>query len=142
MAPRATFANQYLKTKIETATPMELIVIMYDGAIKFLKEGLNNFHLHKRASYDENLTKAKRMIKELQFSLDLSVQPVSGQLFSLYDYMMREISDAICNRRECREKVERVLSMMKDLRDTWEKIKVKAPVEKEKMQLESLSITG
>jgi flagellar secretion chaperone FliS len=142
MVPRATFADQYLKTKIETATPMELIIIMYNGAIKFLKEGLNSFDLHKRASYDENLTKAKRMIKELQFSLDLSVQPVAGQLFSLYDYMMREISDAICNRRECREKTERVLSMLKDLRNTWEKIKLKAPVEKEKMQLESLSITG
>lgn len=139
--PNVPVDDRYLRMKIQTAQPMELIIIMYDGAVLFLKRALVNYELHKRHLYDENIQKAKKVIKELQFSLDLSVKPISGQLFSLYDYMLRELSDAICNRKENKVKIKKVLHMLQELRDTWNKIKEKAPVQQEKAKLQKLSIS-
>ena len=139
--PRGPVDDRYLRMKIQTARPMELIIIMYDGGILFLKRALVNYELRKRHLYDENLQKAKKVLKELQLSLDLSVKPISDQLFSLYDYMMRELSDAICNRRENKAKIIKVLGIMQSLRETWAKVQEKAPVEQEKTNLERLSIS-
>ena len=133
--------NNYLRVKIETANPMELILIMYDGAIINLKEALKSYKLKQRKKYDENLTRAKRILKELQLSLNMDAQPISGQLYSLYDYMMREICDAICNRKENKVKIEKVKHMLTELRDAWNQIQKKAPVEKEKRTLERLSLS-
>jgi len=54
--------------------------------------------------------------------------------------MKNLLTDALCNRRESRPKIEKVLAMMQDLRDTWDKIRQKAPVEKDKRSLEPLSM--
>ena len=139
--PRGPVDDRYLRMKIQTAPPMELIIIMYDGAILFLKRALVNYELRKRHLYDENLQKGKKVIKELQLSLDLSVKPISGQLFSLYDYMMRELTDALCNRQENRIKIKKVLEMMQSLRETWCQVKEKAPVEEKKRTLENISLS-
>ncbi|MBN1521333.1 MAG: flagellar export chaperone FliS [Candidatus Aureabacteria bacterium] len=139
--PKIPVDDRYLRMKIQTAKPMELILIMYDGAILYLKKALVNYELHKRALYDENLNKAKNVIKELQLSLNLDIKPISGQLFSLYDYMTRQLSDAICNRRENKAKIQHVIRMLQGLRETWNKIKDKAPVEKEKRALENISLS-
>ena len=133
--------NRYLQTKIQTASPMELIIILYDGAINSVSKGLENYNTRKRKEYDENLTKAKRFIKELQLSLNLDIKPIAVQLFSLYDYMIRELSDAICNRKGSKEKIKRVLRMLKELRETWIKVKEKADLDKEKTSLENLSLS-
>ena len=133
--------DRYLRMKIQTARPMELILIMYDGVILFLKRALVNYELRKRHVYDENLQKAKNVIKELQLSLNLDVKPISYQLFSLYDYMLREIGDARCNRKENKAKLQKVVRMLQDLRATWDKIKDKAEVEKNKKDLSKLSLS-
>ncbi|MCK5708292.1 MAG: flagellar export chaperone FliS [Candidatus Aureabacteria bacterium] len=133
--------DQYLKTKIETASPMQLIIIMYDGAIRFLKNAQVSYELRKRKQYDENLIRTKNILKELQLSLNFDAQPISNQLYSLYDYMLREISDAICNRKENIIKLKKVLHMLSELRSAWEQIIEKAPVEKEKRNLENISLS-
>jgi len=139
--PKIPTDDPYLRTKIQTASPMELILIMYDGAILFLKKAIVNYELHKRPLYNENLNKAKKVIKELQLSLNLDIKPIAGQLFSLYDYMLRQISEAICNRKENKVKIQHVIRLLQELRSTWDKIKEKAPVEKEKRALENISLS-
>jgi flagellar protein FliS len=139
--PRGFVNNNYLKVKIETATPIELVVIAYDGCIQYLKKALDSYELHRRSAYDDGLVRARKFIIQLQVSLDLSVKPLSGQLYGLYDYMKRLLTEALCNRRESKPKIEKVLTMMQELRDTWDKIRQKAPVEKDKRSLEPLSMT-
>jgi len=73
--------NNYLKVKIETATPMELVVIAYDGCIQYLKKALESYELHKRSTYDDSIVRARKFIRQLQISLDLEVKPISGQLY-------------------------------------------------------------
>jgi len=139
--PKVPVDDRYLRMKIQTARPMELILIMYDGVILFLKRALVNYELRKRHVYDENLKKAKNVIKELQLSLNLDIKPISYQLYSLYDYMLREIGDARRNRKENKVKLQKIIHMLQDLRATWDKIKDKAPVEKDKKSLEKLSLS-
>ena len=139
--PKVPVDDRYLRMKIQTAKPMELILIMYDGVILFLKRALVNYELRKRHVFDENLKKSKRVIKELQLSLNMDAKPIAGQLYSLYDYMLREIGDAMCNRKENRAKLQRVIRMLQDLRTTWDKIKNTAPVEKDKRTLEKLTLS-
>ncbi len=133
--------DQYLRMKIQTASPAELIMIMYDGGVRFLNTALENYELHNRNLYDENLIRAKNVIRELQLSLNMEAKPIAGQLFSLYDYMNREISEAICNRQGDRMKIKKVVHMLQELRATWKQIKDKAPVEVEKEQLAKLTLS-
>ncbi len=133
--------NRYLQTKIQTASPMELIIILYDGAINSVGRALENYNNRKRKEYDESIFKAKRFIKELQMSLNLDIKPIALQLYSLYDYMIRELGDAICNRKGSKQRLLRVMKMLRELRETWNKVKDKVVVEKDKNSLENLSLS-
>ena len=117
MLAYSTAGNQYKQQSAMTASPGELTLMLYDGCIKNLK--LNRMYIESRDFSGANTVsqKAQNIIAELLRSLDMRYE-LSGQLRSLYEFMLNEL--ILSNVKKDLEKVDVVLGMVTELRDTWQ----------------------
>lgn len=114
MAVNATAV--YQNSKVMTATPAELTLMLFDGAIKFCnmavlsieKNDMNNAHI--------NIVKAENIIQEFRSTLDPKF-PVAKDFDVMYDYIFRRLFDA--NIAKDTEILEEALGFIRDMRDTW-----------------------
>jgi flagellar protein FliS len=120
MAPTNPY-NQYKQTQISTANQGKLIVMLYDGAIKFLNIAIDNIEPMRYDVVNTNIIKAQDIITELLLALNMKEGgEISQNLFSLYMYFKRQLLEA--NMRKDPEIIRQVLKLMKDMRDAWDQI--------------------
>ena len=114
------YSNNYLENEIRSATPEQLLIMFYDGAIRFINLGITaieNKDIEKRNYY---LNKACAIVSELNATLDHKIGgDIAADLNQLYDFMIRELYAA--NSTNNAEKAEVVKTMLTDLRETWKK---------------------
>lgn len=117
---KANLRQEYLKQSVMTASPAELIVMLFDACIKNLKlaeiclEENNNFsgsHTH--------FINAQEIIMELVNCLDSSID-LSAQLLDIYDFLLRTIRDM--NIKKDLKLLPDVLDILCSMRDTWQMI--------------------
>ena len=109
-------ASAYNASKVLTATPAELTLMLYEGAIKFCNIAIMAIEKNDMQKANINIIKAENIIMELRSTLDMKY-PVSKQLDALYDYIYRSLIDA--NISKDQRKVEEALGFIRELRDTW-----------------------
>ncbi len=117
--------QSYRQVTTTTASPGQLVVMLYDGAIKFLEHALTGFDfedpLEFNSTINNNLIRAQNIITELNASLDMEQGgEIANTLRSLYDYMTRRILES--NLRKTREGIEEVIRHLTVLRDAWREI--------------------
>jgi flagellar protein FliS len=140
---KANAYNKYLKARIESASPLGLIVLMYEAAIKFLKLAREDFMDNNIESACDHLIRTQNIIRELQKALDMNVQELSPQLYSIYDFMIRQLIQANVKRKV--EPIDTVLGMLEELKEAWDTISGKAPVRPMETEMKvggGLSISG
>ena len=114
-------ADVYKKTNVETANQGELIMMLYNGAIRFLDEAISAVDDYKKYdAVNENIIKATNIINELRTSLDMKVGDIANKLDSIYEYMLRTLLEA--NTEKSREKLEEIRSYLKELSSSWQQI--------------------
>ena len=87
--------NQYKKASIQTASQGKLILMMYDGAIKFINFAIENMPAKKYDVVNTNIIKAQDIITELMLALNMEVGgEIAKNLYSLYDYMNRRLVES------------------------------------------------
>lgn len=121
-----TQVKQYKTQEITTATPEEILILLYDGAIRFLrvaKKGMADNDIEKTHN---NLIKAQRIISEFMLSLDMEVGGEMAQnLYNLYDYLHYRLVQA--NLKKDEAMIDEVLEHLRSLKQTWEEaIKISA----------------
>jgi len=113
-----TSPNPYLRTKVMTASPAELRLMLFDGAIKYLeqgKEGLENQDYE--ASYN-GISRCQNIIMELVNSLQPQHAPeLCEKLSGLYTFMYTRLVKA-CTERDAKM-AEEVLELLRYERSTW-----------------------
>ena len=109
-------ASAYNDSKVLTATPAELTLMLYEGAIKFCNIAIMAIEKNDMQKANLNIIKAENIILELRSTLDMKY-PVSKQLDSIYDYINRSLIEA--NIKKDKDKIEEVLGLIRELRDTW-----------------------
>ncbi len=119
------FAKSYKSSSVNTATPGQLVLMLYDGALKFLalaEQGLQDENPRQRnEAVNNNLIKAQNILAELQSSLDMKVPgDFAKTMFGLYDFMIRQLQQA--NIKKTAEPIQTVYKMLKDIRDAWEEM--------------------
>ena len=120
MAPTNPY-NQYKQTQISTANQGKLIVMLYDGAIKFLNIALENIEPMHYDTVNTNILKTQDIITELLLALNMNEGgEISQNLFSLYMYFKRQLLEA--NMRKDPEMIKHILKLMKEMRDAWDQI--------------------
>ncbi len=113
--------DEYKKTQIATANQGKLIVMLYDGAIKFLTIAVENMDPRTYDIANQNIIKAQDIITELLLSLNMKDGgEISQNLFNLYLYFKKTLLEA--NIKKDAAIVESVIKLLKDLRDAWDKI--------------------
>ncbi|MGI5999158.1 MAG: flagellar export chaperone FliS [Lutispora sp.] len=108
--------KQYQQNVVNTSTPQELTLMLYNGLIKFLNLGMQAIGEKDMQGAHNNIIKAQRIIEEFMSTLDMDYD-ISKNLYSIYEYMNRRLIDA--NIRKDKDIIEEVLGFAKELRDTW-----------------------
>jgi flagellar secretion chaperone FliS len=108
----------YQRTQTETASPGELVIMMYKGAIKFLGSARQNLELGDLEATNRQLLRAQEIILELMVSVDVNVGPVAKNLFDLYEFMHRHLVQA--NIRKDGRMIEEVEQLLRELAPAWE----------------------
>jgi len=114
--------EEYQVNQVETADPKELVIMLYEGAIRFLEEASAN--IEKFEKYDlvnAKILKAQDIITELMVSLDMEKGgEIADNLLSIYVYMKKELLDA--NMKKEKAPIDHVISMLKNLKSAWEQL--------------------
>ncbi len=111
-------ANQYLRTKVLTATPEQLQMMLFDGALRFCEQARAAL-AEKNFEQSYNLiSRVQRILLELNCSLKHDVQPeLCGKLAALYNYAYRKLIEA--NVRHDPASLDATIGILKYQRETW-----------------------
>jgi flagellar protein FliS len=112
----------YNNNKVLTASPAELTLMLYDGAIKFVNIAIVAIEKKEIEKAHNNIVKAKNIIMEFQATLDYSY-PVAEDFNAVYAYLLRRLHEA--NMKKDPEILEEVLKHLRTMRDTWKEVMAK-----------------
>lgn len=112
-------AQAYGARKVETASPAELTLMLYEGAIKFCNIAMGAIENKDYEKANLNIQKARNIIVELQSTLDHKYK-VAEDFDIIYDYIFRKLVDA--NMKKDSEVLEEALNQIRDMRDAWKEI--------------------
>lgn len=108
--------EKYRQSSVQTSTPEQLVIMLYDGAIRFVRAGLAGLDNSNYETVNLNLGKAQTIISELMSTLDHSIE-ISKNLFALYEYMNHLLITA--NIQKSKEPAEEAIGYLTELRQTW-----------------------
>jgi flagellar protein FliS len=110
---------QYNKNKVLTASPAELVLLLYEGAIKFCNIAIMGVEENNIEKIHTNLKKAQAIIEELQSTLNHSYK-VAEDFDRMYQYIYSLLVDA--NIKKTQESIEKALVQIRGMRDTWKEV--------------------
>jgi flagellar protein FliS len=109
-------AQLYGKTAVTTASPEDLTLMLYNGAIKFCNFALAAMEKKDIPTAGTNIMKAEKIISELQNTLN-DAYPVSKDFDVIYNAIMRNLIDANVSKKP--EPLNAALKDIRDIRDIW-----------------------
>lgn len=112
-------ASIYQGTKINTASPAELTLMLYEGAIKFCNKALYGMEQNDIEKVNENLIKAQKIVTELRSTLDFKYA-VAKEFDNVYEYIYRRLVEA--NIKKDVDILEEALDYIRQMRDTWKDV--------------------
>ncbi|MCR5719536.1 MAG: flagellar export chaperone FliS [Lachnospiraceae bacterium] len=107
---------QYKNSKILTASPAELVLMLYDGAIKFCNIAITAINEGDIQKSHENIMKAEKIIDHFRLTLDMKY-PVSQDFDRIYEYLAQRLIQA--NLKKDTEILEEVVTHLRSVRETW-----------------------
>jgi flagellar secretion chaperone FliS len=115
------FAREYMRTQAETSSPTKLVVMLYDGAVRFLslaRDKMAHGDVEARHNY---LVKSQRIIGELLSALDFEKGgEIAKNLQRIYTYMLQQLIEA--NLHDRVEPIDEVIRLLRDLRGSWAEV--------------------
>jgi len=113
--PYAVYANN----KVMTASPAELTLMLYDGAIKFCNIAIEACKNNEIEKAHINITKVENIISEFQITLNRKY-PVAQEFDNVYTYLKERLVWA--NVKKDPQVLEEVLEHLRTMRDTWKEV--------------------
>lgn len=111
--------EQYQKNKILSASPAEVTLMLYEGAIKFCNVAIMAIQNGEIEKAHINIKKAQRIIEEFRNTLDHKY-PVWEDFDRIYVYLLQRLFQA--NIKKDTEILEEVNKHLRQLRDTWKEV--------------------
>jgi flagellar secretion chaperone FliS len=109
--------NAYRESAVLTATPEQLVVMLYDGANRFLTQSAIAMREGRAGLAGEKLRRAEAIIDELLATLDMSVGEIAERLQALYLFFKDHLMAARLGQDAT--KVDEVARLMRELRSAW-----------------------
>ena len=111
--------QNYQKNKILTASPSQLTLMLYDGAIKFCNLAIMAIEENDVQKAHNNIKKVERIIEEFRATLNFKY-PVAQDFDNVYKYLYDRLVEA--NFHKDKEILEEVLEHLRTMRATWEEV--------------------
>ncbi len=112
------YMNQYQNNQILTASPEQVLIMLYDGAIRFVRQARQAIEQKNVPARTQAISKAVAIITEFSNTLDYDIGgEIAIDLGRLYDFMVREL--AAVNARGDAEKLAPVENILVELREAW-----------------------
>jgi flagellar protein FliS len=112
---------QYRQSNVETASPAQIVVKLYDGAIKFMRQGQAAIQSRELAKKGTALSKAHAIVSELQATLRSEHAPeLCDSLDRLYEFVLYQITEA--NRQSKPELLDPAIRVLDELRSAWAEV--------------------
>lgn len=115
------YVQEYRKGAVNGASPVQLVIMLYDGALRFMEAGkaaMNNGDLEKQ---NHSLQRAQRIIMELMSSLDMERGgEISTNLLALYTFVIEQLVKA--NIEDVTSPIDHAMHTMSELRESWVQI--------------------
>ena len=112
------YLKQYRQTQIDTAPKEQILLMLYDGAVRFLNQAKAGFAEKNIEKIHNNIVKVQNIITEFESTLYMKTGGEFAQnLFALYEYINNQLLLANIKKRE--ECLDEALKHMTELRDTW-----------------------
>jgi flagellar protein FliS len=119
---------KYKEIQIQTSTPGELLIALYDGLFRFLTGAQHCFSNGQRAKGSEFVSKSHAIISEFLLALDYNQSPeLCERLASVYDFCLSRLTEA--NLKGDAVKVAEVIRVLTPLREAWKVAVPKAAIE-------------
>lgn len=110
---------QYNNSKVLTASPAELTLMLYDGSIKFCNIAIDAVERKDAAKAHKNIVKVENIIDYLRKTLDMKY-PVAQDFERIYVYLEKRLVEA--NMKKNKEILEEINSHLHAIRDTWKEV--------------------
>lgn len=109
----------YANNKIMTASPAELTLMLYEGAIKFCNLAMEAIDAKDIQKAHENIMKVEHIVEEFQATLDHRY-PVAKDFDNVYSYLLERLKEA--NLKKDKEIMEEVTKHLRTMRETWKEV--------------------
>lgn len=110
---------QYNRSKILTASPAELTLMLYEGAIKFCNIAIIGIEHNDIEKAHVNIMKVQHIIEEFQITLNFKYE-IANDFNNVYNYIMKRLREA--NMKKDKEILEEVSLHLHTMRDTWKEV--------------------
>lgn len=111
----------YTESSVLTAPPERLVVMLYDGAIRFLHQSAVALRAGNQRVFLDRVQRAEAIIKELNVTLDMQRGgEVAERLRAIYQFCNMHLTAATMEGDPA--KVEDVVRLLSELRESWQKI--------------------
>ena len=114
---------QYNTNKIMSASPAELTLMLYDGAIKFCNIAIMGIEQKDMQKANDNIKKVQRIIDEFRATLDMKY-PVAEDFDRVYKYLLSRLLEA--NIKKDKAILDEVNEHLHSMRDTWKEVMKRA----------------
>jgi flagellar protein FliS len=114
--------QSYRKVAVQTASPGQMVLMLYEGAIRFLEQSAAGFGCDDPLEFNQTVNngvlRAQAIIDELNVILNMEAGgEISTNFRRLYDYLYRRLQAA--NVKKQKEPIEEVIMHLRVLRDSW-----------------------
>ena len=111
--------NSYKNNSVLTASPAELTLMLYNGAIKFCNQALVELENKNIEKTNNNIIRVQNIIDEFRTTLDMKI-PIAKEMDRMYEYMNWRLFQA--NIYKDKNMIIEVLDMLREYRDTWKEV--------------------
>ena len=112
--------EQYRRVQMETANSVELVVLLYQGAIRFLNRAAIAIERRDLGEAHANLIRSQEIIAELRCCLNPQAGEMAERFRKLYTFMLERLTEANVSKR--RKPIDEVLGLLQPLLSAWQEI--------------------
>lgn len=115
--------QQYRATKVETAGSVDLVVMLYQGAVRFIRQAIDALEQDDQKAAHSNFVRAQDIVVELLGSLNREAGgQIATQLAGIYDYAFRRL--VLANVKKDPAPAQEVINILRDLGKAWQQIAI------------------
>jgi flagellar protein FliS len=115
----------YTESSVLTAPREQLVVMLYDGAIRFLSQSAVALRANNKRVFLDRIQRAEAIIKELNVTLDMRQGEVSERLRAIYQFCNLHLTAATIHGDP--RKIDEVIRLLSELREAWQQIAAAPP---------------